>query len=146
MEHQHYNIATQHKPKTKQTKQHTNTLPPRTPTLIIFCMVTLKFPWGLVFLPSGDLTYGTLQGHTVDVQEVGAAHGMCGGLLIGHVWGAPLLKQKFVFPPRKCTNGIFLGISKWVHHVTTRTTAHRTPWCFMRVHSVVAQPRLWYLL
>lgn len=42
------------------------------------------------FSPSGDLTYGTLQGHFDDVREVGAGHGMCGGPLLGHVWEATL--------------------------------------------------------
>ena len=33
----------------------------------------------------------------------------------------------------------------WKWGLLTRTTAHRTPWCFMRVHSVLDQPRLWHL-
>ena len=44
-----------------------------------------------MFFPSGDLTYGTLQGHFDDVREVGAGHGMCrGSVAFSHVWEATL--------------------------------------------------------
>lgn len=52
---------------------------------------------------SGDLTYGTLQGHFDDVREVGAGHGICGGPLLGHVWEATLFLTKSWVSPAKNT-------------------------------------------
>ena len=60
-----------------------------------------------MFLPPGDLTYGTLQGHFDDVREVGWWEAM-------RAWDVRGVFCWFSHPKKDTKMVGFLGISKWV--------------------------------